>query len=249
MNVFTFDDKYYFDREPHDECWCAYTHPASESFSHGSFSVSTCTFERGPDDGRAFTDTEKREVEQILKARREAMDLAQFDVHSVLPCHYKLINPRSNRFSDFIDRLKWMSRCDPTFSVAYEKLTLRQPAYRLTREFIKTVFGELKHITREERSAWLDEVTRDTWTYDHDSAPNETYDEFFRSQERKLMFPDPVKMEVTPNHELFEIEQLPLLYLLEEHKEFAGHKRRHSVYYVDIGTAFAPTPLPAAYIL
>ena len=189
MNVFTFDETYFFDRQPHDECWYAYTHPASEPFTHGYFHAATCEFTRDTSDGRCFDPQQKREIECILKSNKANMDLGQFDVHFVLPDHYLEINRRSNRFGDFFDRLKWMGRTEPSFSVAFETLTTHHPAYRLNREFISKVLDQMERILPSEIAAWLHEVTEDSWVYDYDPAPGETYDDFYRMQHGSSRFP------------------------------------------------------------
>lgn len=245
MNVFTFDDTYFFDRQPHDECWYAYTHPASELFSHGYFDVATCEFTRDTSDGRSFDPQQKGEIERILRSNKAHMDLGQFDVHSVLPNHYREINRRSNRFADFIDRLKWMGPTEPSFSVAFETLATQEPAYRLTREFISKVITQMERVTASEISAWLHDVTEDSWVYDYDPAPGETYDDFYRMQQRLLTVPDPERLDVMHETKLFEIDGLARLYLLEQHFDW-GRESRH---YVDIGPVFSPTPLGNAYII
>ena len=173
------------------------------------------------------------------------MDLGQFDVHSVMPDHYLEINRRSNRFADFIDRLKWMGRTEPSFSVAFETLTTHQPAYRLTREFVSKVIDQMERVTTSEIAAWLHEVTEDSWVYDHDPAPGETYDDFYQMKQRQLTIPDPERFDVTPQTKLFEIGGLSRLYLLEKYHDWG----RESGYYVDIGPVFSPTPLGNAYIV
>jgi hypothetical protein len=235
---------FFFDRPSHQDFWYAYTHPSKEPFAHGYFEVSTCRYVRDTSDGRVFTVAQQGEIETILKANKSRMNLAQFDVHQILPSHYSPINRRSNRFADIIDRLKWTGRTEPAFSVAYESLGRRNPAYRLTREFVNQIFDEMEKVTETEFDTWLHEVTEDSWIYDYDPAPSETYDDFFQLKKKQLTVPDAIKFKVTSDHVLYEIEGLPRLYLLE-HNEW----RKESRHYVDIGPVLVPTPLSSPYIV
>lgn len=245
MNVFTFDDIYFFDRSSEDDCWYAYTHPAKHPFAHGQFDVRTGTFTRDTGDGRFFTADQKCDIERILRAHKSEMDLKQFEIHQGLPNHFVEIDRRSNGFADFINRLKWMGRTEPKFSIAYQTLTLRNPAYRLTRDFVSQILDQMTRVTQPEMEQWLHEVTKDSWVYDHTPARGETYDDFYHEKLRQLTIPDSERFEVTPQHKLFEIDGLSRLFLLERHTDWG----RESVYYVDTGPVFSPTPLPNMYIV
>ena len=108
---------------------------------------------------------------------------------------------------------------------------------------------EMESVTQEEKNAWLREMAMDTWTYDHDPRPTETFEDFLAAEERKLEFVDPIPKTITAKQRLYEIRNLPGIYLLEEHDEYVGHKWRDGDHYIEVGRVFAKTGLGAAYIL
>ncbi len=249
MNTFSFDNVYFFDRQEHDDYWYAYTHPSRRDFTHGYFDATSCLFVKHISDGRNFSQTQIVDIETILKNNRRQMDLSQFEAHSLLPAHYCEIRHGSNRFLDFIQQCKWMGRCDATFSLAFKKLRSIDPAFRLTRDFVASTMKEMESVTLEEKNAWLREMAMDTWTYDHNPDPTETFEDFFAAEERKLQFVDPIPKKISASHRLYEIRQLPGIYLLEEYNEYAGHKWRDGDHYIEVGRVFARTGLGTVYIL
>ena len=139
-----------------------------------------------------------------------------------------------------------MSRTEPAFSIALEKLTDLEPAYRLTREFLGKVFDEMENLSSVEIDRWLRDTTEDSWTYDYDPSPGESFDDFFQLMRQQLTIPDRPKLKITPNHRLFQIAGLSRLYLLEQSHDWGGSE---SWYYVDTGSVFSLTPLSGAYII
>lgn len=251
MDVFCFDEMYFFHRQPHHDCWYAYLHPSlnrveSDDFAHGYFSVVDGKFVQTPEDGRCFTSEQVAEIERLLTAHAQDMKLEQFDVHTELPAHYRELNSKSNCFADLQLRCRATGVYDPDFSVALNQMTNEWPAYRLTREFVLSVLARTKSVSAEDRQEWLQEVLEDSWTYDVSPEPGESFDTFFEKATRGLLSPHPAERRDDTRYRIFEIEQLPGLYLFAEETDVPGDNRKtgYSCHYLDRESAVVPVPLP-----
>ncbi|MCA9100689.1 MAG: hypothetical protein KDA63_06055, partial [Planctomycetales bacterium] len=171
MFTFTFDQTYFFDRRPIDPCWYVFTQPSTirgevDSYRHGYFDVSNQKFTRNVGDGRDFTVAQRQEIELILSRHGAKMGLEQFEPHETLPAHYREVGQKTNRYSKICGHLREVGPPDPNFSVAFEHLSITEPAYRLTRQFVLRVLAKAGEVSREERDEWLRENLLDTWTHD-----------------------------------------------------------------------------------
>lgn len=251
MDVFSFDETFYFHRQPYQDCWYVYLHPSlnrvgSDAFAHGHFAVTDGKLVRSPEDGRCFTSEQVAEIERLLSEHVQDMGLEQFNVHTELPAHYKELSATSNRFSDLQLRRRAGGLYDPDFSVAFEQMTCEWPAYRLTREFVSCVIEKAKSVSSKDRHEWLLEVLKDRWTYDVSPESGETFETFFEKATRELLSPLPAKRDNDSRYRIFEIEQLPSLFLFAEQTNLSrfNTKLGYSCHYLDRGSAVVPVPLP-----
>lgn len=249
MNVFTFDQEIFFDRQSYDDCWYAYTHPEinlsdPDSFAHGYFRVSDGQFERTPDDGRCFSEEQKGKIESLLANHKSDMNLEQFKVYKVRPSHYREINSQSNRYHDIVSRLRVHWGFDPDSSVALEQLVREEPAYRLTREFVRRVLERAERITEIEREAWLREDLMDTWTYDVApyKEPGETFDTFYQQILDQMYVPTPMHQRNCKKPVVYEIDELPSIYFTREnyYERSPDPQIWDTRYYIDRGSAVIP---------
>lgn len=258
MNVFSFDQRYFFDRQPGCERWYAYLHPAlnrdaSDEFAHGFFRVSDGRYDGPTGDGRSFSEDHIQEIEATLASRIREMDLKQFDAYRELPKHYQELGAKTNRYSDIFHRLRSSGCCDPAFSVAYEQLRDEEPAYRLTREFVRRILERVDGVSRQDRDKWLHKRLKDSWVYDVEpyAQPGETFEAFCAKIVRGLMFPKPVERREGTEYRIYEVAELPQIYLVSE--ELAEPRFdssvRSSSHYLDRGTAVIPLDLPSNYFL
>jgi hypothetical protein len=254
MDVFSFDQRYFFDRQPDCERWYAYLHPAlnrdaSDEFAHGYFRVSDGRYDEPPGDGRCFNEEQIREIEAILETRACEMDAKQFDAYKELPSHYKELSAKTNRYSDVFHRLRTKGCCDPNFSVAFEQLRDEQPAYRLTREFVTRILERANNVASQDRDKWLHERLMDSWVYDVEpcAEPSETFEAFYEKSVRGLMFPKPAERREGTEYQIYQVVGLPQIYLLSEEFEARIKSFNH---YLDRGSAVVLLDLPSnCYLL
>jgi hypothetical protein len=261
MFTFTFDEVYFFDLPSNCDpkhgnwsdsgCWYAYTHPKADHFCHGSFFAKNGLFSEGPNDGRGFDKHQIKEIEQILKTNVNVMNPKQFEAHLIRPGHYLPIDRPSSRFTNFIDKVRFSGREDPEVSVAFEKFTSENRAYRLTRGIVRRILQDALLVTPTEFTEWLDNRVRDTWIYDYGPEPDEKYEDFYEKEYNRLYVPDYIKKEITPNTILYEIEGLPTLYMLEEvvDNEFLNTQDVRLSYFIDLGLVIAPVSFPDSYYI
>ena len=186
MFTYTFDQRIFFDRPPHTDCWYAYTHPSlnlaeSDDFRHDYFSVLDGSFVREPEDGRGFSQDKIRQIELILAEHVSDMKLEQLlDAHKELPSHYKELGAKSNRYSDVQGRSHELGCFDPDFDVAFEQLRNEDRAYRLTRDFVSRILDRATQVTKADRDACLHEVLMDSWIYGDSqyAKRGETFEDF-----------------------------------------------------------------------
>lgn len=181
------------------------------------------------------------------------MDLKQFDAYREQPKHYQELGAKTNRYSDIFHRLRTSGCCDSSFSVAYEQLRDEEPAYRLTREFVGRILERTHGVSSQNRDKWLHERLKDSWVYDVEpyAKPGETFEAFYEKSVRGLMFPKPVERREGTAYRIYQVAELPQIYLVSE--EFAAPRFdspiRNSNHYLDRGTAVVPLDLPTNHFL
>lgn len=254
MNVFTFDNQYYFERQPFDDCWYAYTHPRlnleeSEDVFHGYFDVSDGKFVRNTASGRGFSSEQKLHIEMLLAKHKSNMTLEQFETHKELPTHYVELGSKSNRYADILDRIRTQGIWDPDVSIAFEQLTNEEPAYRLTRDFVLRLLERTTQIPEIDRDAWLNECLMDTWTYDTSSCakPGENFESFYKAEVGKLLIPNGINRRKDTDYRLYQVKGIPDVYLFSEETAIPsfGMKTIDSRHYLDRDSAVVPVPLPS----
>ncbi|BBO36325.1 hypothetical protein [Lacipirellula parvula] len=258
MNVFSFDQRYFFDRQPGCERWYACLHPAlnrdaSDEFAHGYFRVSDGHYDGPPGDGRCFSAEQIREIEVTLASRVREMDLKQFDVYRELPRHYQELGAKTNRYSDIFHRLRTSGCYDPDFAVAFDQLISEEPAYRLTREFVGRVLERAGSVSAADRDKRLREVLRDSWIYDVEPDPNrkETFETYYKKSVNGLMFPKPVERREGSEYTMYQIEGLPRVYMVAEESTASDRDSFRTIrHYLDRESAIVPLGLPGdCYII
>ena len=259
MNVFSFDQRYFFDRQPGCERWYAYLHPAlnrdaSDEFAHGYFRVSDGRYDGPTGDGRCFGAEQIREIEATLASRVREMDLKQFDAYREQPKHYQELGEKTNRHSDVFHRLRTRGCYDPDFAVTLDRLIEEEPAYRLTREFIGRVLERAIDVSATDRDDRLHEGLMDSWTYDVEPFAKQgaTFEAFYKKSVNGLMFPKPMERRTYAKYRVYQIEGLPRVYMVAE--DAAGphfDSYRTMRHYLDRESALVPISLPRGdcYIL
>ena len=239
MNTFTFDNFFYFDRQPNDENWYVYTHPQTDPFLHGQFSVVRCTFVSHSGKLGRFDETQICEIERLLAVHRDEMNLQQFEIHKTCPAHYREISPVCAPFRDLLSRMRNGGKWDPRFSVAWDKLTAENPAYRLNRKFVSRVIRLASEISRDEWMAALREDCEDTWTYDISpyQKEDETFESFFTETVDTIYLPTEPDKHAYKVRRIYSIDSLPSLFLI-------AHSRDTFFYYEDLGNVVVPVFLP-----
>lgn len=254
MFTFTFDDVIYFSRASYDECWHVCNDPKLckadfDSWKQGFFRVADGKFDRHPKEGKGFELDQISQIEELLAAKTEEMKLEQFEIYEHLPAHYKEISKKTNKYRDLIQRLRIYGCSDPNVSVAFEQLVGEEPAYRLTREFMSRVLDRVNYISHNDRDAWLEEVMRDSWTYDVApyAKPGETYETFYQHEVQNLMLPTPMTQRDKNDSSVHAIDGLPNVYLVkeEEYVEICDSTLIDSRHYFDLGSALVPIPVPS----
>ncbi len=112
-----------------------------DSFRHGDFRVSDGSYIRASEDGRGFTDEEIKQIQRILAEHISDMNLEQFSVHEILPAHYHELPSKSDRHKDINERLRFYVGYDPDISVAWDRLTLEEPALPSDERFRVSFIG------------------------------------------------------------------------------------------------------------
>lgn len=167
------------------------------------------------------------------------MVLEQFEVYKNCPAHYREIPASSSDFNDLFSRMRNGGKWDPRFSFAWDKLTRRNPAYRLERKFVRDVIDLAADLSRDE---WVDELREsceDTWTYD--IAPyaneNETFDSYFAETVDSIYLPTEPTKHLYKLRRVHAIDSLPNLYLF-------CHSDDTHFHYNDLGDVVVPVFLP-----
>ena len=239
MNTFTFDDVYFFDRQPYEDQWYAYTHPERRPFRCARFDVASCRFSAHCQNLGEFAPDEISAIEQRLEQHRDEMDLSQFDVHRTRPCHYVTLSRSSPEYERVFPRLRNGGKWDPKFGVAWETLTRSEPAYRLTRDFVSRVLAHTLEVPETEWTEYLREDCEDTWTYD--IAPyaedGESLETFYRETLNEIYVPTAPKDHMYAIQQIDSIRNLPDLYLIR-------HSSDTFFYYHDQGEVVVPVCLP-----
>jgi hypothetical protein len=245
MFSFTFNDRYFFDREELDNRWRAHTCIANPPVRQAYFAISDGKFIRHACDDHKFTPKEISDIECFLRENAAAMTASQFDPHFQLPNHYRLINPASNRFADIMQRLRTCGEWDVNTSVALEVICTKNPAFRLTRSFIKSMLDVASNVSEHDHDEWLREVAMDHWTYDQ-PGPRPPFEEFFLARKKAIYQPDPTRVFDSDTQELYEIDGIPSLYYLEETTSVPNFHEPliDSRHFVDLGSVVAPVSLP-----
>ena len=245
MFTFTFDQKYFFNRQPMDDYWCAHTRERDSIVREGYFAVVGGSFHHHGCDSSKFCRLEIEEIEQILRDNSQAMDLDQFRVHEQLPSHYRPIAPESNRYADIIRRMRIYGEWDVNTSIALSRLEEMNPAYRLTREFVAEVLEMALGISKADHDEWLRDDSFDSWTYDRGQEPP-NFEDFFAQRLKQIYLPDNNIIFDSDNQTLYEIEGLPNLYLLYEEATSDGEEDSliESGHFIDLRTVVAPVSLP-----
>ena len=253
MDVFSFDQRYFFHRQPGSDRWYASTHPALNrndpaAFMHGYFRVSDSRYDgMSSGDGREFDQKKIREIETILKDHVGEMKLEQFDAYKEQPPHYKELGSKTNRYSDVFHRLRTSGCCDPDFAVALDQLIEEEPAYRLNRDFVRRVLERAGKVSATERDERLHEVLMDSWTYDVEpyAKRGETFEAFYKKCVNGLMFPKPMERRQDTEYKIYSIEGLPRIYMVAE-EVAAPHfdPYRTLRHYLDRESAVVPLCLP-----
>jgi hypothetical protein len=171
------------------------------------------------------------------------------------PNHYRPINPKSNRFADIIARMRIYGTWDVNTSVALDRLTVMQPSWRLTREFVRELLDGASQVSAADHDQRIWEVAHESWTYDC-PGPRPSFDEYLASLRGELYRPDYDKKFRSDSQSLFAIDGLPTVYMLYEatRVEKLDEPLIHSRHFVDLGSVVVPIPLPsregiACYIL
>jgi hypothetical protein len=254
MFSFTLDGRFFFDRSEWNNSWHAYTPPSTPPTRNGYFTISDGRFIGNAGDCEPLTSAEIREIELYLADNIEQMDASQFAAHSQLPTHYHSINPSSNHYADILVRMRIHGEWDVSTSLALEEMATENPAYRLTREFVRELLARAHNIDTLAHDEWLREVAMDSWTYDC-PEPRPTFEDYFEERKTAIYRPDYSKAFTSDSQQLYAIHGIPTLYYFHEEAIVADFRSplinfRH---FVDLDSVVAPVSLPycgnACYIL
>lgn len=162
------------------------------------------------------------------------------------PGHYHAINPRSNRFTDIMARLRIYGEWDVNTGVALERLIATQPSWQLTRSFVQKLLDRASQVSESDHDQWLREVAHDAWIYDCPD-PRPTFEEYLTRRRAALYRPDFDKRFRSDSQSLFEIGGLPTVFLLQETTRVENFDELiiDSRHFVDLGSVVAPMPLPS----
>ncbi len=132
---------------------------------------------------------------------------------------------------------------DVNTSVALDAMTAENPAYRLTREFVREMLERASSVTTQEHDDWLRDVAMDGWTYD-EVDPRPPFEDYFEERKAAIYRPDYDKKFKSDTQELYTIDGLPTLYYFHETSAVTGFDPTvDSCHFVELDSVVAPVPL------
>ena len=265
MFDFTFDDAYYFSPEYfpsenkwrlNDSYWRIYTHPETEPFCSGSFTVRNGELEADHSQRSSFDDQQIEEIKLLFKENWEQLNPESLKAHLIQPEHYIPVPFNSENFNKIFIKINSTGCQDPNFLLAFKNLTLENPAYRLTRGFIRRVLQEANSIPQELFDDHFKSFVEDKWIYDHEKKPGETFEDFHEKQLSLLYLPNDKHLSDRNEYTLFEINGLPEIYCLQhqlEQESLIEKGRIETIaknkHYLDLGCVCLPIPLDNEYYI
>ena len=233
MNVFTFDNIYFFKYEVLENPeWYVFTHPSLE-LMHGYFDVGTgCYSSRFQPTSEIFDAKEILEIETILSIHKDEMNAITISkAHKKMPIHYKLIDKKSKEYVRLNKLLRTAGcECVP-FSISYEKACADNPAYRLNRSYVRSIINEIPSIPEDEIEKNLLERTEDSWMYDVSpyKKDGDTYEQYHKDYREIIKYPTPIDKRYDQTGEFYYIEGLPGVLMVDYSKDKRVLETRHFI--------------------